>query len=95
MGSTALLLRGTEGEVVADPRRTPQMDGFVAGRAPAAAGGQPGTLPDLPDLPADRSRSHNSCATSRDVLDGACPCPPPSRSRWNTSCIGLQHDHAS
>ena len=27
----ALLLRGTEGEVVADARRQPQMDGFVAG----------------------------------------------------------------
>ena len=32
MGSTALLLRGTEGEVVADARRLPQMDGFIAGR---------------------------------------------------------------
>ena len=29
--STALLLRGTEGEVVADARRLPQMDGFVRG----------------------------------------------------------------
>jgi hypothetical protein len=33
MGATALLLRGTEGEVVADARRLPQMDGFVRGRA--------------------------------------------------------------
>jgi hypothetical protein len=33
-GADALLLRGTEGEPVADPRRTPQMDVFLAGAAP-------------------------------------------------------------
>jgi anthranilate phosphoribosyltransferase len=32
MGATALLLRGTEGEVVADARRLPQMDGFIRGQ---------------------------------------------------------------
>ena len=32
MGMTALLSRGLEGEVVSDPRRTAQVDGFVRGR---------------------------------------------------------------
>ena len=49
-GATALLLRGTEGEVVADARRMPQMDGFIAGRRVALQEGQRGTLTDLPDL---------------------------------------------
>ena len=31
LGQTALLSRGLEGEVVCDPRRTPQLDGFVRG----------------------------------------------------------------
>jgi anthranilate phosphoribosyltransferase len=49
MGATALLLRGTEGEVVADARRLPQMDGFVRGKRVALEEGQRGTLTDLPD----------------------------------------------
>ncbi|MDP3171836.1 MAG: DNA-binding protein YbiB, partial [Polaromonas sp.] len=32
IGADALLLRGTEGEVVADPRRTPQMEAFIGGK---------------------------------------------------------------
>ncbi len=51
MGSTALLLRGTEGEVVADARRLPQMDGFIGGRRVALEEGRKGTLTSLPELP--------------------------------------------
>ncbi|MRD47847.1 DNA-binding protein YbiB [Caenimonas koreensis] len=51
MKSTALLLRGTEGEVVADARRLPQMDGFVNGVRIPLEEGRKGTLTDLPDLP--------------------------------------------
>ena len=32
MQTNALLLHGTEGEAVADPRRTPRMQGFLAGQ---------------------------------------------------------------
>ena len=48
----ALLLRGTEGEVVADPRRTPQMDAFAHGQRTRLVEAQAGSLQQLPDLPA-------------------------------------------
>lgn len=76
MGSNALLLRGTEGEPVADPRRTPRMQGFVAGRPVVLDEGQGGSLVSLPDLPAGT----DAVATAhyiRQVLAGDCPTPEP------------------
>lgn len=67
-GTTALLMRGTEGEVVADPRRMPQMDGFVHGRRGTLQEperGALGAVPDLPDLDAAATAAY-----VRDVLDG-------------------------
>ena len=49
--ANALLLRGTEGEVVADARRMPQMDGFISGQRHLLQAAQAGTLSTLPDLP--------------------------------------------
>ena len=74
MGSTALLLRGTEGEVVADARRLPQMDGFIRGRHVALEQGQKGTLTDLPDLPRDID-AITTAAYIRDVLQERRPVP--------------------
>jgi anthranilate phosphoribosyltransferase len=74
MGATALLLRGTEGEVVADARRLPQMDGFVAGRRVALEEGRKGTLTDMPDLPKDIS-PETTAAYIADVLSGSKPVP--------------------
>lgn len=74
MGSTALLLRGTEGEVVADARRLPQMDGFINGRRVTLQEGRKGTLTDLPDLPKDIS-PEATAAYIGDVLDGRKPVP--------------------
>ena len=51
MQANALLLRGTEGEVVADARRMPPMDGFLQGHRMALETAQSGTLASLPDLP--------------------------------------------
>ena len=50
----ALLLRGTEGEPVADARRTPRMDAFIDGQRIEALSlpAQGGVLAHLPDLPA-------------------------------------------
>jgi anthranilate phosphoribosyltransferase len=50
----ALLLRGTEGEPVADARRTPRMDAFVAGQRIDAlsVAAQGGVLARVPQLPA-------------------------------------------
>jgi anthranilate phosphoribosyltransferase len=74
MGATALLLRGTEGEVVADARRLPQMDGFIAGRRTPLQQGQKGTLTDLPDLPKDID-ARSTAVYIREVLAGARPVP--------------------
>jgi anthranilate phosphoribosyltransferase len=48
--ATALLLRGTEGEAVADPRRTPVMTGLRAGEAVVLQESQHGSLDTLPTL---------------------------------------------
>lgn len=72
--STALLLRGTEGEAVADARRLPQMDGFIRGRHVSLELGQKGTLTDLPDLPKDIDAA-TTAAYIRDVLDERRPVP--------------------
>ncbi|MGH8821392.1 MAG: DNA-binding protein YbiB, partial [Rhodoferax sp.] len=49
--ANALLLRGTEGEVVADARRMPQMTGFVAGRRVLLKEARSGSLTTLPEFP--------------------------------------------
>jgi anthranilate phosphoribosyltransferase len=74
MGSTALLLRGTEGEVVADARRLPQMDGFVRGQRVALEEGRKGTLTDLPDLPREIDAA-STAAYIHEVLQGLKPIP--------------------
>ncbi len=83
MGSTALLLRGTEGEVVADARRMPQMDGFIAGRRVMLQEGQKGTLTDLPDLPREIDAG-TTAAYIQDVLADRKPVP---------TSMGLQVEH--
>jgi anthranilate phosphoribosyltransferase len=50
-GGDALLLRGTEGEPVADPRRTPRMDLFQDGVLRSVQEAQDGSLLALPELP--------------------------------------------
>jgi anthranilate phosphoribosyltransferase len=74
MRSTALLLRGTEGEVVADARRLPQMDGFVRGERVTLQEGRRGTLTDLPGLPKEVD-PETTAAYIRAVLEGRKPIP--------------------
>ena len=50
-GERALLLRGTEGEAVADARRYPTMEAFVKGQRTTLVEGQSGPLTRLPDWP--------------------------------------------
>lgn len=76
MGATALLLRGTEGEPVADPRRHPAMTAVLRGQLQPLQDSQRGTLADLPALP----DGHNVAATARytqDVLAARLPVPAP------------------
>lgn len=74
VGATALLLRGTEGEAVADPRRVPAMTGFVRGERFTLEEGRKGSLTEVPDLPA----GHDARATARHIraiVEGAQPVP--------------------
>jgi anthranilate phosphoribosyltransferase len=76
VGTHALLLRGTEGEPVADPRRTPRMEGFLAGQRVFLEEAQAGSLATLPELPAGT----DPAATAhyiRQVLAGQASTPTP------------------
>jgi anthranilate phosphoribosyltransferase len=75
-GTRALLLRGTEGEVVADARRTPQMDAFVRGTRTPLVETQAGSLFKLPELPTDIDADSTARYTQA-VLHGELPVPAP------------------
>ena len=75
MHGHALLLRGTEGEPAADPRRTPRMQGFVDGQQVFLHDTQEGSLAALPDLPGREPAA--TVAYIQSVLDGRLPVPPP------------------
>jgi anthranilate phosphoribosyltransferase len=76
MGTHALLLRGTEGEAVADPRRVPRMQGFIAGRPVDLQEAQTGSLTALPELPKEIDE-HSTATYIRRVLAGDSPVPAP------------------
>ena len=74
----AMLLRGTEGEPVADPRRLPRLDVFIGGavRADMSLAAQEGVLTELPVLP----RNFDAATTAlyiQSVISGEKPAPTP------------------
>lgn len=75
-GARALLLRGTEGEAVADARRMPQIDAFVNGMRTPLVEPQTGPLTQLPELPTQMD-AQTTARYTQAVLDGALPVPPP------------------
>jgi anthranilate phosphoribosyltransferase len=76
MSSNALLLRGTEGESVADPRRQPKMALFLRGVPQPELPAQSGSLEMLPDLPAGTDPV-STAAYIRAVLRGDLAVPAP------------------
>ena len=76
IGAHALLLRGTEGEPVADARRTPQMDAFFDGQRALLQAAQGGPLTTLPELPPSTDPAATAAYT-RAVLAGTLPVPVP------------------
>jgi anthranilate phosphoribosyltransferase len=76
IGANALLLRGTEGESVADPRRTPKMQAFVAGLPTDLLAYQSGSLTTLPELPLEIDAA-TTATYIRQVMDGVQPVPAP------------------
>ena len=79
----AMLLRGTEGEVVADARRTPQIEAFINGQRQLLQEAQAGTLSALPDLPKTPD-ADSTAAYIRAVMGGLQPVP---------DAIGTQVEH--
>jgi anthranilate phosphoribosyltransferase len=72
--ANALLLRGTEGEVVADARRMPKMEAFVNGQRRLLQESQSGTLASLPDLP-QAVDAASTAAYIQSVMAGERPVP--------------------
>ena len=74
LGATALLSRGMEGEVVADPRRTAELTGFLAGTPVQLQAQAPGTAAEVPGLPATTDAAAAADYT-RAVLERRLPLP--------------------
>jgi anthranilate phosphoribosyltransferase len=74
-GQHALLLRGTEGECVADARRTPAMDVFKNGETLRVQEPQEGSLAKMPELPGTDATA--TAAYIQQVLQGTLPVPAP------------------
>ena len=74
-GQHAMLLRGTEGEPVADARRTPAMDVFRNGQTLRVQEQQEGSLAKMPELPSTDAAT--TAAYIQRVLQGELPVPAP------------------
>ncbi|MEO8281169.1 MAG: DNA-binding protein YbiB [Ideonella sp.] len=74
----ALLMRGTEGEPVADPRRLPRIDVFISGihRPELSLAPQEGVLTEMPLLPRETDAS-TTALYIQSVISGERPAPLP------------------
>jgi anthranilate phosphoribosyltransferase len=73
--ANAFLLRGTEGEPVADARRTPQMDFFHNGITHTVQAAQVGALQTIPDLPS--ANAQETATYIQQVLNQQRAVPAP------------------
>lgn len=71
-----LLMRGTEGEAVADARRSQAIDWFCGGQRTTLVAAQAGVLADLPVLPRDTDAA-STAGWIQSVLSGQQPLPRP------------------
>ncbi len=86
----AMLLRGTEGEPFADPRRQPRLDVFLHGQ-PCAELSMPareGVLAELPVLPRETDAS-TTALYIQSVVSGATPAPAPLLQQVDTLCSAI------
>lgn len=75
-GGHAMLLRGTEGEIYANPRRCPEMKTYANGEGRIAVAGEEGGAPPLAGLPDAPSVADNA-ALIRAMLAGEQAIPAP------------------
>ena len=87
--ANVLLARGTEGEVVADARRSSRIDWLHDGHQRAMQDPAGGSIGDVPELPAGTDVAETA-AWIRKVLDGAVPLPAPIATQIATikDCLG-------
>ena len=90
----ALLLRGTEGEPVADARRTPRMEAFRHGERILLQAAQEGPLSQLPDLPKDTDAGVTATYIQA-VLSGKTPIPAPIALQLEHILREVQHHETS
>ena len=93
-GAHAILLRGTEGEPVADARRAPRMEAFREGERHLLQAAQEGSLASLPDLPKDTS-AEATAAYINAVLLGKSPVPTPILLQVEHILREVQHHETS
>jgi anthranilate phosphoribosyltransferase len=72
----AMLLRGTEGEPYANPKRQPRLEMFARGRPARVVEPEEGTLASLPALP-ESSDAPTTAQWTADALAGAHAVPAP------------------
>ena len=75
-GGRAMLMRGTEGESYANPRRCPEMKVYAEGAASIGVAGEDGGAPPLAGLPDAPSVADNA-ALVQSMLAGETPIPAP------------------
>ena len=75
-GGHAMLLRGTEGEAFANPRRRPQMQVFSGGTAEVAWDAEKGGAPPLAGVTNTPDVANNT-ELIREMLAGRVPVPQP------------------
>lgn len=75
-GGHALLLRGTEGEVYANPRRRPQLEAFIDGSHDIAYPAEEGGTPPLEGIPVTPENAATAVLIS-DMLAGRVAIPQP------------------
>ncbi|AKJ29947.1 DNA-binding protein YbiB [Caldimonas brevitalea] len=75
--ANALLMRGTEGEPVADPRRTPRIEVFLGGvsQPGLSVAAREGVLAELPILPRECDAA-TTAVYIQGVVSGEKPAPP-------------------
>lgn len=75
-GASAMLMRGTEGEPVADARRQQRLDVYIAGelRPDLSIAAQDGVLTEMPVLPRGNDAS-TTARTIQAIVSGAMPAP--------------------
>jgi len=91
----ALLMRGTEGEPVADARRLQKMDVYLSGRhrPELSSAGQAGVVTEMPALPRT-SDAPTTAGYIQSILSGAMPAPPAVTAQ--VACLmGALEEHRS